>query len=470
MMKKYEMSDLGLLHHFLGIEVYQDEYGVFICQKRYTENILKKFGMYGCKPVDIPLVVNEKLKKENGGRLIDASMYRSLVGSLFYLTTSRPDLMFAATLLSRFMSKPSHLHLGAAKRVLRYVMGTMEYGIRFEKNSKFEAKGYCDSDWAGSVDDMKSTSGYVFNLGSGVISWCSKKQDTVAQSSAEAEYLAAGLATQQSLWLRRILEDIGEKQEGSLQLHCDNKSAIAMAKNLVFHSRTRHINIKHHFIRSVIEEGDVQLIFCSSQEQLADIFTKALPRGRFQQLREAMGVKEQHIKGEYEAYNTGDYINSIVNRQNTEAISNVLHPDDRSHQGKEMRLKQQYFFVSASLQDIIRRFKEAHNNFDELPKQVALHLNDTHPSLSIAEIMRILVDEEHLGWSKAWNILAVNKIFSFTTHTVVAEGLEKIPVDLLGSLLPRHLQLDILMGKARSAGQSADQEEDDETLVLVEYV
>ncbi|XP_027186146.1 uncharacterized protein [Cicer arietinum] len=140
-----------------------------------------------------------------------------------------------------------------------------------------------------------------------------------------------------------------------------------------------------------------------------------------------------------EAYNTGDYINSIVNRQRTESISNVLYPDDRSHQGKEMRLKQQYFFVSASLQDIIRRFKEAHNNFDELPEKVALHLNDTHPSLSIAEIMRILVDEEQLDWNKAWNIVC--KIFSFTTHTVVAEGLEKIPTDLLGSLLPRHLQI-----------------------------
>ncbi|XP_058755682.1 secreted RxLR effector protein 161-like [Vicia villosa] len=206
--------------------------------------------------------------------------------------------MFAASLLSRFMSKPSHLHLGAAKRVLRYVMETMKHGIRFEKNSKLEAKAYSDSDWTGSVDDMKSTSGYVFSLGSGVISWCSKKQDTVAQSSAEAEYLAAGLTTQQSLWLRKILEDIGEKQEESLLLHCENKSAIAMAKNPVFHSRTRHINIKHHFIRSVIENGDVELVFCSSQEQLAYIFTKALPRGRFQQLREAMGVKEQHIKGE----------------------------------------------------------------------------------------------------------------------------------------------------------------------------
>ncbi|XP_027352262.1 glycogen phosphorylase 1-like isoform X7 [Abrus precatorius] len=140
-----------------------------------------------------------------------------------------------------------------------------------------------------------------------------------------------------------------------------------------------------------------------------------------------------------EAYNTGDYINSVVNRQRAETISNVLYPDDRSHQGKELRLKQQYFFVSASLQDIIRRFKEAHNNFDELPDKVAFHLNDTHPSLSIAELMRILVDEEHMGWNKAWDIVC--QVFSFTTHSVVVEGLEKIPVDLLGSLLPRHLQI-----------------------------
>ncbi|QHO14799.1 Glycogen phosphorylase [Arachis hypogaea] len=142
-------------------------------------------------------------------------------------------------------------------------------------------------------------------------------------------------------------------------------------------------------------------------------------------------------KFDLEAYNTGDYINSVVNRQKAETISNVLYPDDRSHQGKELRLKQQYFFVSASLQDIMRRFKEEHTNFDELPEKVALHLNDTHPSLSIAEVMRMLVDEEHLGWHKAWDIVC--KIFSFTTHTMVTDG-EKIPVDLLESLLPRHLE------------------------------
>ncbi|MCD7450255.1 hypothetical protein HAX54_004700 [Datura stramonium] len=140
-----------------------------------------------------------------------------------------------------------------------------------------------------------------------------------------------------------------------------------------------------------------------------------------------------------ESYTTGDYINAIVSRQKAETISNVLYPDDRSYQGKELRLKQQYFFVSASLQDIIRRFKDLHRNFDEFPEKVALQINDTHPSISIAEVMRMLVDEEHLDWSKAWDIAC--RIFSVTIHAVQPEGLEKIPVDLLGNVLPRHLEI-----------------------------
>ncbi|XP_068665455.1 uncharacterized protein [Aristolochia californica] len=140
-----------------------------------------------------------------------------------------------------------------------------------------------------------------------------------------------------------------------------------------------------------------------------------------------------------ESFNTGDYINSVINRQRSETISNVLYPDDRSYQGKELRLKQQYFFVSASIQDIIRRFKDTNNNFDVFPDKVALQLNDTHPALAIPEVMRVLVDEEHLGWNQAWGI--VSKIFFLTSHTVQLEGLEKIPVDLLESLLPRHLQI-----------------------------
>jgi hypothetical protein len=158
--------------------------------------------------------------------------------------------------------------------------------------------GFCDSDWGGYVDDMKSTSGYTFSLGSGVFSWSSKKQQLVAQSSVEAKYVSAALATSQAIWLRRILEDIGEKQEEAVHLHCDKKSAIAMAKNLVYHSRTRHIANKHHFIREAIEEGEVELKFCKLEEQVVDIFTKVLPNEKFQQFSEALGVQEQHIKGE----------------------------------------------------------------------------------------------------------------------------------------------------------------------------
>ncbi|KAK2986204.1 hypothetical protein RJ640_001283 [Escallonia rubra] len=229
MMKKYEMNDMGLLKHFLGMEIHQDD---------------------------------------------------------------------EASLLSRFMQAPSHFHLGAAKRVLRYIQGTIDYGIMNGRSKEVKLTGFCDSDFGGCKDDMKSTSGYCFTLGSGIFSWLSKKQQSVAQSSAEAEYVSAAIATSQAIWLRRIFHDFGQKQERKTELFCDNKSAIVMAKNPVFHSRTRHIALKYHFIREAIEEGEIELEFCRSEEQVADIFTKALPRERFEELRQALGVQQQDIKGE----------------------------------------------------------------------------------------------------------------------------------------------------------------------------
>lgn len=298
MMKKYEMSDLGLLHYFLGIEIIQNEDGIFISQKKYAKTILKKFGMEGCNSVPTPLVVNEKLQKEDGSKEVDASIYRSLVGSLLYLTATRPDIMYAASLLSRFMHKPTQIHFGTAKRVLRYIQGSMEYGIMFERNVVPKLYGFCDSDWGGSVDDSKSTSGYAFTLGTGVFSWQSKKQKTVALSTAEAEYVSASLATSQAIWLRSIMEDIGEKQGEPTLILCDNKSAIAMAKNPVFHNRTKHIARKHHFIRDAVEDKEIDVIYCRTEDQVADIFTKALPKDKFEYFRELLGVKKQSIKGE----------------------------------------------------------------------------------------------------------------------------------------------------------------------------
>ncbi|CAL2268488.1 unnamed protein product [Prunus armeniaca] len=222
-------------------DINQEEDGIFICKKKYTENLLKKFKMYGCKTVAAPLITNEKLRKEDGSSKANESVYRSLIGSLLYLTTTRPDIMYATSLLSRFMQNPSQIHYGAAKRILRYLQGTIDYGIWYKPITDPRLFGYTDSDWAGSVNDMKSTSGYAFTIGLGIFSWSSKKQETVALSSAEAEYVAAASSACQAIWLKRIFEDMGECQIETTEILCDNKSAIAMAKNLVFHSKTKHM-------------------------------------------------------------------------------------------------------------------------------------------------------------------------------------------------------------------------------------
>ncbi|KAG6503040.1 hypothetical protein ZIOFF_035329 [Zingiber officinale] len=170
------------------------------------------------------------------------------------------------------MQSPSHFHLGAAKRVLRYVQGTTDLGLSFQKNHALNLVGYCDSDLGGSLDDIKSTSGYCFSFGSAIFSWLSKKQQSVAQSSAKAEYISASVATSLAIWLRRILADLGHHQIKGTVLYCDNKSAIAMAKNPVHHSRTRHIALKHHFIRQAIKDKEIQLEFCRSEEQFSISF------------------------------------------------------------------------------------------------------------------------------------------------------------------------------------------------------
>ncbi|KAK2404761.1 putative mitochondrial protein [Trifolium repens] len=186
MLQAFEMTDLGEMKYFLGMELHQHDDGIFISQSKYANDVLKKFKLESCKPVSTPLAVNEKLSKVDGDDKADVTQYRSLIGCLLYLTATRPDLMFSASLLSRFMHSPSVTHFGVGKRVLRYIKGTSDFGIWYSK-SDGKLEGFVDSDWAGSVDDSKSTTGYVFSLGSGVFSWNSKKQDVVAQSSAEAE-------------------------------------------------------------------------------------------------------------------------------------------------------------------------------------------------------------------------------------------------------------------------------------------
>ncbi|KAI3721795.1 hypothetical protein L2E82_32813 [Cichorium intybus] len=298
MKKMFDMTDLGELQYFLGLEITQTKKGIFMSQKKYVEDTLKRFNMQGCKIASTPMNINEKLRSEDETGLTDASVYRSLVGRLIYLTHSRPDICFAVGVLSRFMHRPTRHHFGAAKRVPHYLAGTREYGIWFCESKDFGLKGYTDSDWAGSMDDMRSTSGNCFILGKSAVSWSSKKQNSVALSSTEAEYVAAAAASCQAVWLRRILTDLGYEQVTATNIKCDNRSAVMLARNPVHHSRTKHIDIKHHFIRELVATEEIQLEECRTDEQVADVLTKSLPQAKHEEFSVKMGVVNARMKGE----------------------------------------------------------------------------------------------------------------------------------------------------------------------------
>ncbi|KAG8478195.1 hypothetical protein CXB51_027990 [Gossypium anomalum] len=286
----FEMTDLGLMTYFLGIEVNQGEQGIFISQQAFALKVLSKFSMSKCKPTSTPVALGEKLSSTSEHDRVDERGYRSLVGCLFCLTATRPDILYAVGLLSRFMHCCNVAHFKAAKRVLRYVKGTLNFGVKFGRSKELKLVGYSDSDWASSVDDMKSTSGYFFSLESSVFSWSSKKQQTVAQSTAEAEYIAAATAVNQAIWLRKLLDDLNARQMEATKIKVDNQSAVAIAKNPVFHGKTKHFKIKYHFVREAELVKEIYLVHCCSKDQLADVLTKPLAAGRFECLREEIGV------------------------------------------------------------------------------------------------------------------------------------------------------------------------------------
>jgi hypothetical protein len=290
MKSKFQMSDLGLLHYYLGLEVTQSEAGITVCQSAYAAKILESAGLAGCHPSHTPMEPRLKLSKQSAAPRVDPTMYRSIVGSLRYLVNSRPDLAYSVGYVSRFMEAPTTEHLAAVKRVLRYVAGTLQFGCCYRRKQEAQLVGYSDSDLAGDVDTRKSTTGVVFFLGGNVITWQSQKQRVVALSSCEAEYIAGATAACQGVWLARLLAELKGEEAGTFSLNIDNQSAVALSKNPVFHDRSKHIDVKYHYIRECVEENRVQLQSIGTVEQLADICTKALGRERFCELRSKLGV------------------------------------------------------------------------------------------------------------------------------------------------------------------------------------
>ncbi|KAD3642335.1 hypothetical protein E3N88_31559 [Mikania micrantha] len=266
MMHEFEMTDLGKMKYFLGVEVIQNEKGIQMNQMKYAREVLKRFNMWESNGVKNPIVPGTLLTKVGDEIKVDETMYKSLVGSLMYLTVTRPDLMYAVCYISRFMSDPRGEHLQLAKRIL--------------------------SDYARSVEDRKSTSGYVCILSKAAISWSSRKQEIVTLSSTEAEYVAATNCACHVMWLKGLLEEIEGKSIEKVNIYCDNDSTIKLSKNPIMHRRTKHIDVRYHYLRELVADGKIKLVFCSTKDQIADVMTKPVKLEVFERMRKLLGVHD----------------------------------------------------------------------------------------------------------------------------------------------------------------------------------
>jgi len=254
--------------------------------------------MEGCNPAATPMEERLKLIRFSTAEAVDPTNYQRLIGSLRYLVPTRPDIAFAVCFVSRFMEKPTMEHLAAVKRILRYLAETLDYGLHFTRApSSARFIGYCDSNLGGDIDTSKSTTGVLFFLGQCLVSWQSIKQRVVALSSCEAEYVAATTAATQAMWLSRLLAELLGRPVDIVELKVDSKSALALAKNPVFHERSKHIRIKYHFIRSCLEDGSIKAEHISTGDQLADILTKALGKTKFEELRGRIGLEAISANG-----------------------------------------------------------------------------------------------------------------------------------------------------------------------------
>lgn len=285
---KFKIRDLGCVKDILGMHVDRDGVGdIKISQRMYIQDVLERFGMVDCNPTSIPMEQNldiTKLEEETKLREDEKlnEPYRELIGCLNYLSNAtRPDIAFATNLLSRFCVNPKLIHWKMAKRVLRYLKGTIDYGINYS-NSEKSFVGYVDADWAGDNSDRRSCTGYVVCIAGGPVSWKCKKQKSVALSTMEAEYMALSELTKEVIYMRNLLDHmkIYDLIKDATRIKCDNQSAIQLCKYSVYHARSKHIDIRYHFSREAQERGDIEVGYLNTNEMPADMLTKPLTKDR----------------------------------------------------------------------------------------------------------------------------------------------------------------------------------------------
>ncbi|GKA63830.1 uncharacterized mitochondrial protein-like protein, partial [Tanacetum coccineum] len=275
---------LGALNYFLGLEVAYTDNGLFLTQSKYARDILKRADLYDSKPVSTPLATHVSFTAD-GIPYSDSTLYRSLVGALQYLTITRPDLSYAVNQVSQFLHAPTIAHFQSVKRILRYVKGTISFGLTFSRPHTNTIIGYSDADWARCLDTRRSTYGYSIYLGGNLVSWSAKKQPTVSRSSCESEYRAMANTAAEIVWITHLLQELHALPPDRPTLLCDNKSALFMTQNPVSHKRAKHIDLDYHFIRELVHSGKLYTKFVPTNLQVADIFTKSLPRSQFETFR-----------------------------------------------------------------------------------------------------------------------------------------------------------------------------------------
>nr|GEU39008.1 hypothetical protein [Tanacetum cinerariifolium] len=274
------MSMMGKISFFLGLQISQSPRGIFINQFKYAFESLKKYGFKSCDPVDTPMVEKSKLDEDKEGKAVDPSHYHGMIGTLLYLTASRPDLQFAICMCG-YQARPTEKHVHVVKRIFRYIRGTVHRGLWYPKDSSVALTAFADADHVGCQDTRRSTSGSVQFLGERLISWSSNRQKSAAISNTEAEYIVLSGCCAQILWMRSQLSDYG-LGFNKIPMYCDNKSSIALCCNNVQHSRSKHIDIRYDFIKEQVENGVIELYFVNTEYQLAGLFTKALGRDRIE--------------------------------------------------------------------------------------------------------------------------------------------------------------------------------------------
>jgi len=285
----FAMKDLGPLGYFLGIQAIRDTNGLHLRQTKYIIDLLNRTHMAESKPYRAPCTAGSKMSKYDGEVLLDPTEYRTIVGALQYVTLTRPDIAYSVNQLCRHMHVPTYVHFTAAKRVLRYLKGTLTSGLHYCKGP-IHLNAYCDADWAGNPDDRRSTTGYGVFLGPNLISWSAKKQHIVSRSSTEAENRSLSLTASELFWLRMLMRELHIALPCPPTIWCDNSGALALASNPVFHARTKHIEVDIHFIREKVTNRDIQLRYLSTIEQVADIFTKGHTADRFCYVRDKLRV------------------------------------------------------------------------------------------------------------------------------------------------------------------------------------